>query len=692
MTHTLLFELGTEELPPSGMPAVLPELEGMPQSLLKEARLAFEAVRAFATPRRLAIVVTGLGDRQPARVVTVTGPPKKAGFDATGKPTKAALGFARSQGVAVDRLTTIQTERGEYLAAVRQEEGRSAAEALPELLERLVFSLPFSKQMRWGDGEVRFVRPVRWVVALLDGEVLPLTIAGAAADRITYGHRFLAPGPIELRTSDAQEYVEKLLSAHVIADFATRRGRVKAAVEKVASEHGLGAVVDSATLNTVAHLVESPAAIMGTFPERYLELPRVVVETTIRRHQKCFSVERSNGKLANFFVAVSNMPGVDPTEIRRGNERVIRARLADADFYFREDQKMRLEERLSLLKGIVFQERLGTLDEKTERVAALAMEFGGAISPATYHMARRASQLAKADLASRMVREFPELQGIIGEEYARRDGESEEVACAIREQYLPRSADDDLPESLAGAVLSMADKLDTIVGCLGIGLLPTGSQDPYGLRRQAQGFLQTVLKWQLRLSLSWLVDRALELLAPKLTQPIDVTRAQVLEFLRVRLATLLMTGEGALRPDVVEAAMAAGYDDPVNLRRRAQAVAAFRTRPDFESLLITFKRVVNILPAGFSGEVDPARFTDPAERALFDALAGRHSRIEEALGQEAYERALEEIAALRPWVDQFFTAVLVMVHDRALQQNRLALLGKIARLLLRVADLRRLAS
>ncbi len=693
MTHTLLFELGTEELPPSEMPAVLPALEeNSALGLETVARLDFDRIHMFATPRRLTIAVTGLAGRQPARVVPVPGPPKKAGFDATGKPTKAALGFARSQGVAVDDLTTIQTERGEYLAVQRQEEGRSAVEVLPEFLEWLVFSLPFSKQMRWGDGDVRFVRPVRWVVALLDGEVLPLTIAGVVSDRITYGHRFLAPGPIELRTSEPHEYVDKLLSAYVIADYRRRGGLIREVVEKAASEHGLRAVVDRdpATLNTVVHLVEWPEAIMGTFPERYLELPRVVIETTIRRHQKCFSVERPDGKLAPFFVAVSNMPGVD--EIRRGNERVIRARLADADFYFREDQKVRLEGRLSLLKGIVFQERLGTLDEKTERVAALAMEFGGAISPAVRDTARRAAYLAKADLASGMVREFPELQGIIGEEYARRDGESEDVARAIREQYLPRSADDDPPGSLAGAVLSMADKLDTIVGCVGVGLLPTGSQDPYGLRRQAQGFLLTALKWQLRLSLSGLIDRALQLLAPKLTQPVDVTRRQVLEFFRIRLATLLMTGEGALRPDVVEAVLAAGYDDPVNLRQRAHAVAAFQERPDFESLLITFKRVVNILPTGFSGTVDPARFQDPAERALFEAFAGRRGRIEDALQRGAYEKALEEIAALRPWVDQFFTAVLVMVEDRALQRNRLALLAQIARLLLPLADLRRLAS
>lgn len=691
MTHTLLFELGTEELPPSEMSAVLPALEEIPARLLEEARLDFEPPRIFATPRRLAIVVTGLADRQPARVVTVTGPPKKAGLDVAGKPTKAGAGFARSQGVPVDRLITIQTERGEYLAVERQEEGRSAAEVLPELLERLVFSLPFSKQMRWGDGDVRFVRPVRWLVVLLDGGVLPLTIAGVVADRLTYGHRFLAPGPIELRTSDPGEYIEKLLSAHVIADYATRRGRIQMAVEKAASERSLRAVVDPATLNTVVHLVESPVAIVGTFPETYLKLPRVVVETTIRRHQKCFSVERPDGGLAPFFVAVSNMPGVDPAEIRRGNERVIRARLSDADFYFREDQKISLEERRPLLKGIVFQERLGTLDEKTERLAALAMGFGGAIPPDVRATARRAAQLAKADLASGMVREFPELQGIIGEEYARRrDKESEAVAQAIREQYLPRSADDDVPGSLAGAVLSMADKLDTIVGCIGVGLLPTGSQDPYGLRRQAQGFLQTALKWQLRLSLSELIDRALQLLEPKLSQPIDATRAQVFEFFRIRLATLL-SGEG-FRPDVVEAAMAAGYDDPINLLRRAQAVAAFQKRPDFESLLITFKRVVNILPAGFSGRVDPGRFQDPAERGLSDALNDRRARILEALANEAYETALEEIATLRPWVDQFFTAVLVMVEDRALQRNRLALLAEIASLLLRVADLRRLAS
>lgn len=690
MTQALLFEVGTEELPPSEMPVVLPALIGNVRQALEEARLGFETARHFATPRRLAVLVEGLAERQMPRATTVTGPPKKAAYDAQGRPTKAAEGFARSQGVSLDQLVTIATERGEYLAVERRESGRAAAEVLPELLEHLIASLPFAKQMRWGEGDVRFVRPVRWVVALLGSEVLPVCIAGVAAGRATYGHRFLHPAAIELR--DPSEYLLRLQTACVLPDVDVRRTKIRRQVETAAMTAGGNARIDDATLESVTHLVEDSAPVVGTFAESFLDLPPAVIETPIRRHQRCFTIEtRDHGALRPAFVAVSNMPGVDPTEIRRGNERVIRARLADADFYFREDLKVTPEARVPLLEGIVFQERLGTLYEKTVRIEALADQLGQALLPAQeLTILRRAARLAKSDLASGMVREFPELQGEMGAVYAERAGEPAGIGQAIAEHYRPRSADDAIPASRPGALLAIADKLDTVVGCLGVGLTPTGSQDPYALRRQAQGIVQIVLGAGLRLSLPELVDRALVLLAPKLTEPAQATRERVLEFFRVRLATLLSSR--GLRADVVEAVLVSGFDDPVEAARRAEALTRLMSRSDWEPLVVTFKRTINILPARPIGRVDPTRFVDEAERMLHERTQACRPEVARALEARDYERALTELAGLRPVVDRYFDAVLVMDKDPAIQENRLALLREIADLLLALADLRKIQS
>ena len=688
MTHRLLFELGTEELPPSDLPAVLRALDDGARRMLGEARLGFEALRVHSTPRRLTLFVDGLQAEQTTVTVTVTGPPKKAAFDAHGKPTRAAEGFARAQGVAVERLITVAAERGDYLAAEREERGRPAREVLPEPLARLMLSLPFSKQMRWGDGDVRFIRPIRWVLALLDGKVLPVTVAGIAAERLTFGHRFVAPAPIEI--ADPSAYLGALERAFVIADVEQRRALVRREVEGAAAKTGQRAVIDDATLEAVVHLVEYPAAVVGTFSEKYLDLPREVVETPIRRHQKCFTVEGLDSRLAPSFVAVSNMPGADPTEIRRGNERVIRARLADADFYFREDLKISPEHRIEQLQGVVFQERLGTLFEKTERLVALVERLGAGLPAADRRALVRAARLAKSDLTSGMVREFPELQGVIGEEYALRAGEPPAVARAIREHYLPRAADDRLPASSVGALLSIADKADTIVGCIGVGLMPTGSQDPYALRRHAQGVVQILLGMPLRLSLSALVEEARRLLAPKLTEADDVTRSRVLDFFRARLATLLVAR--GVRPDVVEAVLAAGFDQPALALKRAEALAELMTRPGWEPLVITFKRTINILPSRAVGAVNPARFVDEAERALHAATIDCVPRVRLAIETEDYAGALGELASLRPVVDRFFDAVMVMDKDPVLQENRLALLRAIAEMLLSIADLRRIQS
>jgi glycyl-tRNA synthetase beta chain len=688
VSPALLFEIGTEELPPSELPVVFSALAPAAERILREARLDFDMVRTYTTPRRLAVLVTSLSDCQLSQVVRVTGPPKRAGVDAQGRYTKAAEGFARTQGVAVDQLITVETERGEYLAAERHETGRPAGEILPELLERLAAGLPFAKQMRWGEGEARFSRPVRWVVALWGNDVLPLAIAGVRAGRTTYGHRFARPEPIPL--AEPSGWVERLTAAFVLPDVSARRSAVHQAVVAAAAEIGARAVVDAGTLETVTHLVEYPVAIVGSFAPTYLELPREVVETPIRRHQKCFAVETPEGRLAPHFVTVSNTPGADPAEIRRGNERVIRARLADADFYFRDDLRLSPEARLPLLGSMVFQERLGTLLEKTERLGVLAGLAGEGLDPTLGPILQRAARLAKTDLASGMVREFPELQGIIGEEYARRAGEPRAVARAIREHYLPRGAEDAVPESGVGAALSVADKVDTIVGCLGVGLIPTGSQDPYGLRRQAQGVIQIALSERLPVTLAPLVDRALGLLSSRLTEPEERTRDRAHELFRTRLATAL-TSRG-LRSDVIEAVLVRGFDDPMRALRRAEAVTALVGRPDWEPLVVTFKRTINILPARPIGPIDPGRFTHEAERDLHTATQAAALRVRRALEGGDYRTALTDLAALRPTVDRFFEAVLVMDKDPAIQDNRLALLRGLADLLLEVADLRRIVA
>ncbi len=686
MSHTLLFEVGTEELPPSELPAVLRAAEAEAARLLAEARLAHGALRVYSTPRRLAVVVDALAERQERQIVTATGPPKKAAFDARGVPTRAAEGFARAQGVPVDRLKVVLTERGEYLAVEREEGGSETAAVLPAVLERLVASLPFAKQMRWGQGDVRFSRPVRWVVALLDDVVLPLAVAGVPSGRVTRGHRFLAPEPIALAA--AGEYVGRLRDARVLTDVEERRAEVLREIDAASARHGVRPVVDDATLEAVVHLVEWPMAVVGSFAKTFLDLPREVVETPIRRHQRCFTAESSDGQLAPFFVAISNMPGSDPAEIRRGNERVIGARLADADFYFREDLKSTPEDRLALLATMVFQERLGSLLEKTERVERLAGYLAASRPAAVRNAVMRAARLSKTDLTSGMVREFPELQGTMGETYALRAGEPPQVARAIREQYLPRGAEDELPASTEGVILAIADKIDTVVGCLGIGLVPTGSQDPYGLRRQAQGIVQIAVAAGFSLSLGGLLDRALDLLAGKLTESRDVARERSIEFLRARLATV-MAGRG-LRGDVTEAVLSQGFDDPVRAVRRADALMRMMERPDWEALAIGFKRAINILPARRIAPPDPARFVDAAERALHDETEASRPRVMAALERDDYEEALGELARLRPAVDRFFEAVMVMDSDLEVRENRLGVLRGLAELVLPIADLRKI--
>jgi glycyl-tRNA synthetase beta chain len=684
----LLFEIGTEEVPSVYMPDALRGLGEVADRFLREARLGFKRIRTLGTPRRLTLHVEGLAEKQKDEVREVVGPPKAAAYDKEGKPTAAALGFARAQGIPVEQLHIRPTERGDYCVAVRKIKGARTADVLPTLLPKIITSLTFPKSMRWGDRNIRFVRPIRWLLAVYGGKAVAFGIEGIKSGTITYGHRFLAPKPIQVRSF--KEYLRKLERGFVIVDQSRRRELVKQLVTKAAAQVGGQAVIEPDLLEQVTHLVEYPNLIRGSFPEQYLKLPKELIITPMRKHQRYFPVVDKKGKLLPYFVAVSNMKTRNMDVIRVGNERVLRARLADADFYYREDQKkLPLENLVPRLGHILFQERLGTLLDKTHRIAELAGFMAKAIDPALEDHARRTATLCKADLATGMIREFTELQGVMGRYYAEVSGEKGEVAVGIEEHYLPRYAGDALPKTKAGALVGVADRLDSIAGCFGIGLVPTGSEDPFALRRAAMGSILTLAGQGLSVSLTALTQKALELLRERISRPQGEALSDILGFLRVRCEGIMV--DRGIPADVATAVLHAGFDDVPRAFQRAQALAKAKKDPNFGSLAIAFKRVANILPSDFAGGVDESRLEQEAERVLHREVQALQGEVTRLAARGDYEGVLRRIATLRPAVDRFFDDVLVMVEDKAIRENRFGLLAETASLFSRIADFRQLA-
>ncbi len=684
--HTdFLLEVGTEEIPAGFLPPAQEALATLAREGLAAARIACGEVRALATPRRLVLHVAGVAPRQADAVEEKVGPPASAAFDAAGNPTKAAEGFARTNGVAVADLLRVQTPKGEYLGVRKQVSGRPTAEVLAALAPQWLGKLPFRKSMRWGSLEAAFARPVHWVLALLGGEVVPFAFGGVESARSSRGHRFHAPAPFEVM--DAADYFRKLAEARVVLDPAERRARIAAQVEAAAKAVGGAAIPDPELLETVTYLVEDPVAVTGSFEPRYLELPRELLILTMKTHQKYFAVVDGEGRLLNHFVTISNTRARDLAVVARGNERVLRARLADARFFFEEDQKKTLATHAEGLKTVVFQAKLGTSHEKMERFRALAGSIAERICPEQRALAERIAALCKADLVTLMVGEFPELQGVIGREYALRGGEDAAVARGIQEHYWPVQAGSALPSTPEADCVSLADKLDTVVGCFGVGLIPTGTADPYALRRQTLGVLRILGEKGYRLGLGWLVDAALAGLGTKLTRKPEAVRADVLAFFRGRLEGLLPpTG---LSADLVLAALDAGFDDVVDARSRAQALEDARRRGALAPLAETFKRVANILKGQATGRPDPALFQEDAERGLWEAYARVRDAMESAAARGAYAEFLDRAAELKAAVDAFFDAVMVMAEDPAVRANRLALLGGVAGLFREVADFTR---
>ena len=682
----LLFELLTEELPPRSLESLSIALADAFASGLDAAGIGHGRIRRFATPRRLAVLVERCAERQPDRSIERRGPPRTAAYAADGTPTQAALAFARSCGVALADLIEIANEKGTWLGYRGVEPGAATLDRLATIAERAVAALPAPRRMRWGAGEVEFVRPVHRVVLLFGDEVVPCTILGLPAGRETEGHRFHSPRPIRVRTPRA--YPGSLRRAKVLADFEERRQRIRAEVATAAERSGGRALIDPALLDEVTALVEWPVAVVGRFEERYRRLPREVIVATVQDHQRYFPVETPDGELSASFVTVANLASRDPDRVREGNERVVRPRLADAEFFWDQDRKRGLAACAARLGEVIFQGKLGSYADKTARIRTLALEIERATGGGSTTV-ERAAALAKADLMTAMVGEFPELQGTMGRYYALDAGEERAVADAIEEQYRPRFAGDALPRTSAGRALALADKIDTLAGIFAIGEKPTGAKDPFGLRRAALGVLRILLETPLDLDLTTLVEHAVN------AQPAvrADTVADLLAFIADRLRGVLAERVANATSDAIEAVLAVAPRSPLDAEARLVALQGFLGSADGTVLAAANKRIANILrkaPVASSRPVDPAVLAEPAERRLHERYREVAPHVERALAERRYADALGAARALRADVDAFFDAVLVMDPDPARRENRLALLRDLHALIGGVADLSRL--
>ena len=682
-----LVELGTEELPPKALLRLSHSFRDELVRGLASSHLDHGEVSAYATPRRLAVLVEDLLLRQPDQRFERRGPAVSAAFDAAGKPTQAALGFARSCGVEVDALQRLETDKGAWLVHRGVQPGAPAAELLPGLVQQALDRLPIAKRMRWGSGRSEFVRPVHWLVMFLGEEVVPASVLGVESGNRTYGHRFHAPAPITLR--NPREYRARLAEeGRVIVDFAERRERVRSQVEAAASAAGGKAVLDDELLDEVTALVEWPVAIAGRFEEKFLEVPPEALISSMQGHQRYFPVRDADGRLLPVFIAVANIESRQPELVRQGNERVIRPRLADAAFFWEQDRKRPLADRIEQQRSVVFQQQLGSVYAKTERVVALCRWLAERLG-ADVALAERAGWLSRCDLYTEMVGEFPELQGIMGRYYATHDGEPAEVAVALDELYQPRFAGDDVPASTLGQILAIADRADTLIGIFAIGREPTGDRDPFALRRAALGMMRTLIERELDVDLQALLQAAAELLPDELEAGKRVE--QVFDFCLERLR-VYYTDQG-VATELYDAVAALRPSQPLDFHHRLQACRAFVQLPEAEALAAANKRIRNILrraDTDIPDAVDPQALQDAAERALHQAVEEAAVEVAPLLAEHRYESALTRLAQLRGPVDHFFDEVMVMADDARLRSNRLALLQRLENLFLRIADISRL--
>ena len=683
----LLLEIGTEEIPAGFVPQALMDLEALAKRELEANRIDFSGTKTLGTPRRLVLVIESVSEKQKDEETRKIGPSKQAAFDAKGNPTKAAIGFAKSQSVPVESLTVIKTEKGEYVCAVKKESGKATAELLSSLLPKWILSIPFQKSMKWAEVPIRFARPIHWILALYGGEVISFEVGNIRSGNVTYGHRFMNPGSLPVK--DFQSYLQKTREAFVIVDPLERKRKIEDEMIREGARVSGRVLKDEDLLDEVNFLVEYPVALCGGFDHKFLSLPREVLIHSMKEHQRYFPLVDDHGALLPYFVCVSNIKPRNREVVVKGNEKVLKARLSDAAFFFQDDLKVALEKRLEQLKKVVFQAKLGTSYEKVMRFKALALWITKGIDPKLREAVERTSLLCKADLVTGMVGEFPKLQGVVGKEYARIAGERAEIAEAIYEHYLPGFAGDRLPSSPIGDIVSIADKMDTIVGCFGVGLVPTGTADPFGLRRQALAIIRIILEKGYSLSLRGLFEESERQLKEKMERPSEEVEQEVLDFFRVRYQNFLL--DKGYPFDVTDSVLSISFDELLDVQGRIDALRKAREWKDFESIVIAFKRAMNILKgASPKNETNPSFFAESVEKNLYQAFVVAKEKIHASLSAKDYEAALLEMTRMKKPIDEFFDGVMVMVDDEAIRNNRLALLDAIGKLFLRIADFSKL--
>jgi len=688
----LLIELGTEELPPKALKKLSEAFTTGIVGGLKKAGFEIKNVKSFAAPRRLAVLIKDVAASQPDREVERKGPALKAAYDADGNPTKAVLGFAKSCGAEVKDLQQQETDKGVWLVFKATEKGRVLSDLIEGIINQTLSKLPIPKRMRWGNNDVEFVRPVHWLVLMFGEKVIDAEVLGLKSSAKTFGHRFHSPGDITLK--NASDYQEALLSkGFVIADFEQRKQKIKQQVIDAGKQLGGEAVLDEDLLDEVTALNEWPIAVAGEFDKVYLDVPAEALIKTMQDNQKYFPVKDLDvagraGELKNYFITISNIDSKSPEKVKAGNERVVRPRLADAKFFWEQDQKQPLESFNVALENVVFQAKLGTLAEKTKRVAGLSELIAQQLN-ANVEYVKRAAVLSKCDLMTDMVGEFASLQGVMGKRYAQKSGEADEVAAALDEQYKPRGANDDTAVTATGQILSIADKLDTLVGIFAIGQKPTGEKDPYALRRASLGILRTIIERQLDLDLKQLIAET----AKRLKDKVDAAKVEteVFDYIIERLRAYYL--DRNVSADVFDAVSILSPSRPLDFDKRIKAVTVFRELAEAKSLAAANKRVVNILKkstAGNAAAVDESLLSEDAEKKLFETLNALSQTVEPMFDAGDYEAALSQLSSLREPVDAFFDSVMVMADDEAIKNNRIALLNTMNKLFLRAADLSRL--
>ncbi len=687
MSQRLLFEIGTEEIPAKYMPKALKQLEENAAKMLEEKRIAFSGIRAIGTPRRLALMIETLSEKQENLEELVKGPSKKAAYDEAGNPSKALQGFLKGQKVEEKDLEIRDLNGVEYVYAKRFEEGGDTFEALKTILPELMTSITFTKSMKWGNKSFRFARPIRWVLPLFGEKLVEFDKDGIACGRITRGHRVLSSGEIVI--DRPEEYIEKLRAAAVIVDQDERRADILKQCDALAKSINGELHSDPALLEEVVHLVEYPTALMGEFEDEYLALPKEAVITPMKEHQRYFPVMDKQGRLMNRFITVRNGNSEHLDIVKEGNEKVLRARLADAKFFYNEDKKIPLDACAEKLKTVVFQETLGTIHEKAERIKKISAYLAEALEldkTARVDL-ERSAHLCKADLVTGMVNEFAELQGIMGMEYALLQGEKPEVADAIVEHYLPRFAGDMIPESTLGSILSIADKIDTITGCFAIGIQPTGSQDPYALRRQAIGIITIIMGCDLNLGLGHLVEIALKNFVEKGIEkgdPKQIKRA-VVEFIRLRYKNVML--DKGFEYDVIDAVISSGFDNLRESCQKIETLKEWKYKGEFQSVVASFNRVNNLAAKAESADYNNELFTTAPEINLVNAFIGIEVEYQESIENGEYDKAMELIVTLKKPIDDFFDGVMVMAEDLDVRNTRLGLLKAISEAMLELGDL-----